>query len=329
MRQRTSLSRNSPNIQDRKLTIELKKNESDLMDSSRTSQGSVKDLIAGNIAGELKLVQIDEFKPVTNMGNDDELTTANQSDLRPQSELEPKDGNGQNYDSLALRENGQDSKRKAREAKEFGKQKPVAEQIFSRGGYRAFMGIEHLGNPYTLKIARIRHEEHTTLRNLKVSNIDFSQSLIEKKGYFIENDTESLSNQEEILKKKLDSLKSMHQSLKRENNDLKIELIEKQISTKDTSTQMKLLNKRLEVLDIKPDSIKKIKANERMQIIQNSLKNARSFDTHTLLSKLISMNKKHTTEIRVTYEQLDKTKEQSEVEKLRLKSVKVVEVSGL
>jgi len=208
--------------------------------------------------------------------------------------------------------------------------KPVAEHIFSKMDQ-----VTHDRNDqndmtsFALRIAKTRKTIDQSQVKSKLENIDFSKSLIEKKEYLIDNDDHSLTNQEELLKKKLENLKRIHQNLRRENVDLKTELVEEHVSRRVIDKELDLVQRKLKALKIKDDSFKKAKAQERLLILEKNIKEVKTSDSHSLFSKLISMNRKHTNEVRTMYQELEKTKEFNDLEKSKLKSLRVVELSRL
>ena len=207
---------------------------------------------------------------------------------------------------------------------------PLAEQIFSGIDDKKTENEASDSEPsFTLRIARTRRDDGNYLTRSMGTTTDISKSLIEKKGYFIDNDSESLTNQQELLQKKLEDLRKMQQNLRRENTDLKTELLEEKVSRRDIDKKLLLVQKRLKGMDTSGQAFKKMKAQERILILERNLKEVKTLDASPLFSKLVSMTKRHASELRSTCQELDRAKEQNETEKSRLSSQRLAKLADL
>lgn len=360
MHQRTSYSRTSPYNPERRSLAEIYKRASKYLDPAKlTPLPSIEDHPVDSTTAELKPptatnkeVQTKEGEDKTSIGNKikDKPQTANPSIIdtkTPTSNPIPikdnetgADNKPNLYESKSYKDNSKAELNKPQtkpiqkitlnSTQNLSVTKPVAEHIFSGVDPKdSPKTISHDDNSFILKIARLKREDRGCITRSNATTIDFSKSLIEKKGYFIDNDESALINEEDLLQKKLENLKKMHQNLKRENLDLKTTIIEKQISRREINTQIELLQKKVNRRDIDDDSFKKMKAQQWLLVVENSIKATKTSDSHPLFSKLISMTRRHTSELRSTYQELDRVKEMNDSEKARLKSMKVVDLSSL
>lgn len=186
-----------------------------------------------------------------------------------------------------------------------------------------------LDSSFTLRIAKPDRKKSASPNKSITTTADFSKSLIDKKSFILDNETDILLDQDDALKKKLGDLKRMHHGLRRDNLDLKIEIMEKQIVRRDMDEQLRLLDRKLGPLDEQEETTKKLKTHERLLKVENSIRTVKTADSHSLMSKLISMTRKHATEVRTAQEDVERVKDQSEMDKSKLRSVRVVQLSQL